>query len=84
VPVFRAAKFASALALLVMIAASAPSYAQDDLREKGNRACSGDARRLCKNVLGQGDMIVLSCFQQNKSKLSGSCRKFLTDVGQLQ
>jgi hypothetical protein len=53
------------------------------MREKGNRACSGDARRLCKAVLGQGDMIVLQCFQQKKAQLSGSCRKFLTDVGQL-
>ncbi len=31
----------------------------------------------------EGDMVVLSCFQQNKNKLSASCRKFLTEVGQL-
>lgn len=84
-PEFRARLFASAaFVLLTMAAVPTSSYAQDELREKGNRACSGDARRLCKNVLGQGDMVVLQCFQQNKSKLSGSCRKFLTEVGQLQ
>ena len=84
-PVSRARTLASAtLVLLTMAAVPTSSYAQDELREKGNRACSGDARRLCKNVLGQGDMVVLQCFQQNKSKLSGSCRKFLTEVGQLQ
>lgn len=81
----RATLFATAaLSLLLAISASAPGRAQDDLREKGNRACNGDARRLCKDVLGQGDMIVLACFQENKTKLSASCRKFLADVGQLQ
>jgi hypothetical protein len=69
--------------LLATAAVSAPSYAQDEMRAKGDRACSGDARRLCKSVLGQGDMVVLSCFQENKSRLSGSCRKFLIEVGQL-
>jgi hypothetical protein len=84
VPEFRARLFASAaLVLLTAAAVPTPSSAQDEIREKGNRACSGDARRLCKNVLGQGDMVVLQCFQQRKSQLSGSCRKFLTEVGQL-
>jgi len=84
VPLFRARTLASAvLVLLTMAAVPTSSSAQDELREKGNRACSGDARRLCKNVLGQGDMVVLQCFQQRKSQLSGSCRKFLTEVGQL-
>ena len=83
-PLSRARTFASAtLVLLATTAVSAPSYAQDELRAKGDRACSGDARRLCKSVLGQGDMVVLLCFQENKSRLSGPCRKFLIEVGQL-
>ena len=60
---FRARMLASTLVLLTTAVVSTPSQAQDELREKGNRACSGDARRLCKNVLGQGDMVVLQCFQ---------------------
>lgn len=80
---FRARMLASTLVVLTTAVVSAPSQAQDELREKGNRACSGDARRLCKNVLGQGDMIVLQCFQEHKARLSGSCRKFLIEVGQL-
>ncbi len=82
-PVSRTAKFVSALALLTAIAASAPGHAQDDMRAKGDRACKNDAVKLCKDILGQGDMIVLSCFQANKARLSASCRKFLVDVGQL-
>jgi len=71
--------FGIALASAVPI----PGYAQDDLRKQGDKACRGDGPRLCKKVLGQGDMAVLQCFQQNKARLSSTCRKFLTDVGQL-
>jgi hypothetical protein len=71
------------MALLITAAVVTPSYAQDPMRAKGDRACKGDAVRLCKDVLGQGDMVVLSCFQENASKLSGSCRKFLKEAGQL-
>jgi hypothetical protein len=28
-------------------------------------------------------MMILSCLQQNKVRLTGSCRKFLTEIGQL-
>jgi hypothetical protein len=83
VPASRAGKFAFALILLVSTAAATSAVAQDEMRQKGNRACSGDARRLCKDVLGQGDMVVLSCFQANASRLSAPCRKFLREAGQL-
>jgi hypothetical protein len=59
------------------------SLAQDDLRKKGDKACSGDARRICRDVLGEGDGAVLSCFQLRRAQLSSNCRKFLSDVGQL-
>jgi hypothetical protein len=81
----RVALFATAaLSLLIATAVPGPGYAQDDLRAKGARFCNGDARRLCKDVLGQGDMIVLACFQEHKARLSSGCRKFLIEVGQLQ
>ena len=74
----------AALALTVStFAVVVPSQAQDDLRARGDKACRHDAPKLCKAVLGQGDMVVLSCFQANKDKLSASCRKFLIEVGQL-
>ena len=28
-------------------------------------------------------MAVLGCLQQNKARLGGACRKFLTEIGQL-
>lgn len=73
---------AVAIALFAVIG-STPVSAQDDLRERGNRACKGDAPRLCKHAFQGGDMAVLACFQQNSRKLSNSCRSFLVSVGQL-
>ena len=60
------------------------SGAQDDIRARGEKACKGDAARLCKDVLEAGDMSVLACFQKNQSRLSASCRKFLTEQGQIR
>ena len=73
----------AAVAFSFAMIASTAAFAQDDLRAKGDKACRHDAPRLCKAVLGQGDMVVLSCFQQNRTKLSASCKKFLIEVGQL-
>jgi hypothetical protein len=73
----------AAVGLLITAVAVMPSHAQDAMRQKGDAACKGDAVKLCKDVLGQGDMIVLSCFQANKARLSGSCRSFLKSVNQL-
>jgi hypothetical protein len=60
------------------------SFAQDDVRARGERACKGDASRLCKDVLQDGDSAVLACFQKNQSRLSAQCRKFLTEQGQIR
>jgi hypothetical protein len=80
------AKFLAVIALSIstLLIASAPSRAQDDMRKRGDRACGVDAKRVCKKFNGQGDMAMLSCFQQNKVRLSRSCRTFLTGIGQLQ
>ncbi len=84
-PSFRARVFAAtALTLLTTaLAVPTPSHAQDDMRARGEKACGGDAVRVCKKFLKGGDFAVLSCFQENKLKLTSHCRKFLTDAGQL-
>ena len=81
--VSRARLLAAAFSVGIMLAASSPGYAQDDLKAEGAKACGGDANRLCKHVLGQGEMIVLKCFQNRRTKLSRNCHAFLTKVGQL-
>jgi hypothetical protein len=45
------------------------------------KACSGDARKLCRAYLGD-DMSVLRCFQANREKLSPPCRAVLVKYGQ--
>jgi hypothetical protein len=79
------AKFLALIALSIgtLLVASAPSHAQDDMRARGDRACGHDAKRVCKKFNGQGDMAMLGCFQQNRARLSRSCSKFLTGIGQL-
>lgn len=46
------------------------------------RACSRDAQRFCRAVIGQGDLAVLSCFQQNRAKISAACDAVLRSHGQ--
>jgi hypothetical protein len=78
-------QFVAAIALSVgaMLVSLSPSHAQDDMRKRGDRACKTSSNKLCSKFFGQGDMMILSCLQQNKVRLTGSCRKFLTEIGQL-
>jgi hypothetical protein len=72
-----------ALSIGTMLVSLSPSQAQDDMRKRGDRACKTSSNKLCSKFFGQGDMMILSCLQQNKVRLTGSCRKFLTEIGQL-
>ena len=78
-------QFVAAIALSIgtMLLSLSPSQAQDDMRKRGDKACKTSSNKLCSKFFGQGDMMILSCLQQNKARLTGSCRKFLTDIGQL-
>lgn len=82
-----------AFLVVVLLALAAPAWAQsadqrlpsappDPNRAEGERACSPDARKFCRNVLNQGDMAVLSCFQQNRASISRACDTFLRKNGQ--
>jgi hypothetical protein len=66
-----------------MLLTLSPGHAQDDMRKRGDRACKVSSNKLCSKFFGQGDMAILGCLQQNKVRLNGSCRKFLTEIGQL-
>jgi hypothetical protein len=46
------------------------------------RACSRDAQRFCREVIAQGDLAVLGCFQQNRAKISRACDAVLKGHGQ--
>ena len=82
-PTSRLFAAASLIPVVAAVALATPGHAQEDLRAKGDRLCNADARHLCREVLKQGEMVVLQCFQAKRAKLSPPCRKFLIDVGQL-
>jgi hypothetical protein len=84
VSVSRACLIAATLSAAILLAASSSGYGQDDVRAEGAKACGQDANRLCKHVLNQGDMVMLKCFQNRRTKLSRTCHAFLTKVGQLK
>ena len=81
----RLSLFPATLALIVVTGSVAPASAQqqDELRRRGDIACKASSNKLCSKFFGQGDMAILACLQQNKAKLAASCRKFLTEIGQL-
>ena len=80
---FRTSLLAALLSLATIASAAlTPAFAQDDIRKRGDKACGNDSRKMCSKFFGD-DMQVLACLQNNKVRLAGSCRKFLTDIGQL-
>jgi hypothetical protein len=63
--------------------ATSANAQQDDIRKRGDIACKASSNKLCSKFFGEGDMAILACLQQNKTRLAPSCRKFLTEIGQL-
>lgn len=47
-----------------------------------HNACFRDANRYCSDEIPEGDMQVLACLQQHRSKLSKGCQKVLEENGQ--
>jgi hypothetical protein len=69
--------------LLALIASSVATnaFAQDKARAEQEKACGKDVSRYCKPVIDSGDMVILSCLQQNRTKISQACQKVLKDNG---
>ena len=77
-------KFLFALTLL-SISASTGAIAQQQQRSgtpEEQKACSRDVQRFCRPVIDQGDLIILSCLQQNRPKLTAACNQVLVSHGQ--
>jgi Cysteine rich repeat len=72
--------------LLALIASSVATSAfaqqqQQMSRTDQEKACGKDVSRHCKPVIDSGDMVILSCLQQNRTKISQACQKVLKDNG---
>jgi hypothetical protein len=75
-------KFFLALTLL-SLSVSTAAVAQDQRgTPEEQKACARDVQRHCRPVIDQGDLVVLSCLQQNRPKISQACDRVLKDHGQ--
>lgn len=67
-------RFLLAISFVVVAASSASA-------QQGRDACTRDASRFCRPYLDQGDMAVLACLQQNRSRISKGCQATLASHG---
>jgi cysteine rich repeat protein len=69
---------------LLSISASTGALAQQQRSgtPEEQKACSRDVQRFCRPVIDQGDLVILSCLQQNRPKLSPACNQVLVSHGQ--
>ena len=59
---------------LVLVASAASA-------QQGQDACARDVSRFCRAQMNAGDMVVLSCLQQNRSRISKGCQQVLASHG---
>ena len=76
-------KFLMVLSLL-SVAASTAAFAQQGHSgtEQEQKACSRDVQKHCRKVMDQGDLVILSCLQQVRPKISAACNQVLVSHGQ--
>ena len=75
-------KYLLALALLSLAVPTGALAQQQRGTAEEQKACTRDVQRFCRPAIDQGDLIVLSCLQQNRPRISVACDKVLKDHGQ--
>ena len=69
------------LALAILLTGTSLSFAQGRQgTPQEQQACTRDAQRLCRQLLGN-DGAVQQCLQQNRTKLSKGCQKVFASHG---
>ncbi|MEH2507468.1 MULTISPECIES: hypothetical protein [unclassified Bradyrhizobium] len=77
----------SLLALtLLSISISTSVFAQQPQQRSGTaeeqKACTRDVQKHCRPVIDQGDLTILACLKENRSKISAACNTVLKNNGQ--
>jgi hypothetical protein len=75
-------KFFFALTLLSVSVSTGAIAQQRSGTPDEQKACSRDVSRFCRQMMDQGDFVILACLQQNRPKLTAACRQVLTNHGQ--
>jgi hypothetical protein len=58
------------------------AQAQHSGTDAEQKACSRDVTKFCRSMMDQGDLVILSCLQQNRPKISPACNQVLVSHGQ--
>ena len=57
------------------------AFAASAQQRPGQDACARDVSRFCRPYINQGDMVVLSCLQANRARISRACNNVLIANG---
>jgi hypothetical protein len=68
--------------LSVSVSTGALAQQQRGGTPQEQKACTRDVQRHCRAVIDQGDLVILSCLQQNRAKISAACDQVLKSHGQ--
>jgi hypothetical protein len=72
-----------ALTLLSLsISTGAVAQQQRSGTPEEQKACTRDVQRFCRPLMDQGDLVILSCLQQNRAKITPACDQVLKSHGQ--
>jgi len=77
-----AALTAATLSTAVLTSAALAQQPQRSGTPEEQKACAKDVSRFCRQVMNDADLVILSCLQQNRPKISPSCNKVLVSHGQ--
>ncbi len=78
-------KFLLVLSVLTASASTGALAQQNQARggtDAEQKACTRDVQKLCRSVMDQGDLVILSCLKENRSKISKPCNDVLVSHGQ--
>ena len=73
--------------IATLFALSAPAGVLAQQQQHGGtpeeqKACAHDVQKFCRSIMDQPDLVVLSCLQQNRPKLTKACDLVLKNNGQ--
>lgn len=74
------------LALLAPLSTAAMAQNQSPNQRSGTeeeqKACTRDVTRHCRQLMDQGDLVILGCLKEHRAKLTKACNQVLVNHGQ--
>ena len=75
------------LALLAPLSTAAMAQTQGAANQRSGteaeqKACTRDVARHCRQLMDQGDLVILGCLKEHRAKLTKACNQVLVNHGQ--